>query len=208
MSKLFNKKSNKEEVITEQEILIKEKAQAEGEKDRYKKKYQRKSISSMFKSILIVILIIIIILLLLRSCGNDNTPTPSTTEQGYITEEDIKYQDGLVKKNPPATTPDDNIAIPVIADFKVSKQQPYANLFSPEDNIDKFIIQYTFVDRATGDILYKSDWLKGGFKYSVDFGNFLNVGTYDVTVKVRTKDASSFEDKNSVDTNLKITVVE
>ncbi len=203
MSKLFNnKKSKEEEVITEQEILVEE-------KDRYKKKYQRKSISSMFKSILIVILIIIIILLLLRSCGNDNATTPPTTDpKGYITEEDIKYQEGLVKRNPPATTPEDNIAVPVIADFKVSKQQPYANLFSPEENIDKFIIQYTFVDRATGDVLYKSDWLKGGFKYSVDFGNFLNVGTYDVTVKVRTKDASSLEDKNSVDTNLKITVLE
>lgn len=170
-------------------------------------KSNKKSVSSVLKTVIIIVLIIIIILLLLMKGKQGDNGQPSG-EQGVISEEQIKMQEGELKKNPPASTADDGVALPVIADFSVSKTQPYANLFNPKDNEGKFIIKYVFNDLTTNKVVYESDWLEPGFKYSVDFGNFLDVGLHEVRVNVLTKDAANYTDRNGINTKLTITVAE
>lgn len=164
---------------------------------------KQNNVASKVKSVIIVVLLIVIAFMFFIKAGGNNAPAD---ENGLIPNEEIEYQQGELKKNPPITGAKDSVALPVIEDFTVSKLQPYANLFNPTDNEGKFIIKYTFKDTKTDEIIYESDWLKAGFKYSVDFGNFLDEGQYDVTVTVSTKDVQNYEDRNGITTKLFITV--
>ena len=112
-----------------------------------------------------------------------------------------------VKKEEPVAE-EAQIFCPVITDIEVSKEDPYVTLFSPEQNKDNYLLKYEFIDKATGNVLYASDYLEGGFKYSVDLGNSIDVGVYDVTVVLSTKTVDTYEDKNGTVVNIKITVTE
>lgn len=167
--------------------------------EKQQKKLKRKLRA---KDLIIVILIVIILVLLfLRAC----TPQPQTTteapkiQQGTVIEKEVTPEQEVNKGR---------IFAPAIPDFSVSKVDPYVNLFSPEENAGNYLLKYQFVETATGKVIYESDYLEGGFKYSVDFGSLLDVGEYDVTVNLTTKDAVTYEDKNGTVTQIKVTVTE
>lgn len=107
--------------------------------------------------------------------------TPPFTEapkiqQGTVVEKEVTPEQEVNKGR---------IFAPAIPDFSISKADPYVNLFSPEENAGNYLLKYQFVETATGKVIYESDYLEGGFKYSVDFGSLLDVGEYDVTVNFR-----------------------
>ena len=159
------------------------------------------------KNAVIVILIVIIIILLLRSCSSEAPVVQETKEP-----EKIVIQTGEVVKEEPIVEEEKKegrIKIPVIQDFVVSAESPYVTLFNPEGNKDSYLLKYDFTNIDTGEVIYSSDWLEGGFSYSVDMYSCLKeVGKYNTVVAVSTKDASTYENKNGAVTQLVITVAE
>ena len=162
---------------------------------------------NVVKNIFIVILLAIIGILVFLMFQKKPDIPQKPIDNGLITEEEIKFQEGNIENNKPCSVADDGVSLPVIQDFQVSNLRPYANLFNPKENEDKFIIRYTFSDTETDEILYQSDWLKPGFKYSVPFGEIFEVGEHFVKVTVDTKDMGDYSDKNGITTALKVTVI-
>lgn len=167
------------------------------------KENKRQKRKLFFKNCLIVVLIIIIILLLMRSCSlpvKQDSITSPKIQTGELYEQKAEAEQ---------TSSSGRIFAPAVPDFTVSKtDNPYVNLFSPEENKNNYLIKYTFTDTATGEVIYDSDYLEGGFKYSVDFASLLDVGEYDVKVQLSSKDANTFEDKNGTVSQIVVTVVE
>lgn len=192
-------------------ISIEEQEENEREALKRQKQLKRKVLA---RNVLIIVLIVIIIILLLRSCaaGTEDAglQTPIQTQKEEIEKPTIQTGD-LIQQEPEVTEApqEGRIKIPVIQDFTVSSERPYGTLFSPEGNKDKYLLQYEFVNADTNEVIYSSDWLEGGFSYSVDFYScFEEAGKYNAVVTVSTKDATTYEDKNGAVIPLVITVNE
>lgn len=174
--------------INEQEDLLKD---SEKQQKKLKRKLKAKDL------VIVVLIIVILLLLFLRSCSAPpKTEAPKIQTGTLIEKEEVKVQP--VEKG--------RIFVPAILDFTVSKSEPYVTLFSPEENAGNYLLKYQFVNSETGEVIYESDYLEGGFKYSVDFGSLLEVGEYAVTVNLTSKDAVTFEDKNGAISQIKVTV--
>lgn len=167
--------------------------------ERQKKKEQRKK--NMYKVGLIVAIIIIIILLL-KSCSIEKSLTKNTVVPELETS-------ALVEQNiPEETNEKPRIDIPVIQNFIVSKEYPYKDLYNPESNKGKYYLQFSFTIDGENEPFYQSKLVEGGYKFSVNFGELLDVGEYDVNVTTNTFTEGSLEQKSGDMHMIKITVTE
>ena len=172
MSKLPDEDEIKD-IVAEEKIAKLE--DNEREQSKKNKKLKNKIIN---RNILILILIIIIILLLLRSCSADSSSSP-TTKPDLENAEYVQPDEVPDTEHVEGTT-----AIPVISDFTISKKYPYATLFNPESNEGFSYLQYRFTNSDTGEVIYESKLVQPGKKFSVAFGDMLEVGTYNVSVDI------------------------
>lgn len=204
-------------IVEEQNEVIND---SEKEGDRLKRDIRYKDWT------IILLIITIILLLFIRRCdckcvcGSNQVGvhTSSYTESIYSDstktansldkEEELKVQTGeyVEKEYKPQEVSRGRVYIPAITDFTITKDYPYLTLFSPEDNAGNYYLKYEFIDNASGKMIYESDYLEGGFKYSVDFGALLESGEYDVTVNVSSKDVITLEDKNGATSQIHVVV--
>lgn len=167
----------KRELIAEEEVAI-----LEDEKQQEQRKNKKLKRKVLFKNVLIVILIIIIILLLLKSCSSDG---------GSKLKPLVDFENGVyVEPNevPNVEHVEGTTAIPVISDFTVSKSFPYVTLFNPDVNLGYSYLKYKFTNKDTGDVIYESKLVQPGKKFSVAFGDMLEIGTYNVSVEIYSYD--------------------
>ena len=207
MSKLPDEET-KQEVDTSQEeikdIIAEEKiAKLEDNEREQSKKNKKLKNKVSNRNVLILILIIIIIILLLRSCSADGSSSPATKPDlenaEYVMPDevpDIEHVEGTT-------------AIPVISDFTVKKSYPYATLFNPESNLGYSYLSYKFTNSDTGEVIYESKLVEPGKKFSVAFGDMLEVGTYNVSVDIRSFDyTDSSIEKNGGHSDIVVTITE
>lgn len=180
--------NNQQELLEESESQLKD---SEKQQKKLKRKLKAKDM------IIVLLIIIILLLLFLRSCAGPALVAPKIQTGTLVEQEKEEVQE--VNRG--------RIFAPAIPDFSVSKEEPYINLFSPEENAGNYLLKYQFVNTETGEVIYESDYLEGGFQYSVDFGSLLEVGEYDVTVNLTSKDAVTYEDKNGTVTQIKVTIL-
>ena len=172
MSKLPDEDEIKD-IVAEEKIAKLE--DNEREQSKKNKKLKNKIIN---RNILSLILIIIIILLLLRSCSADSSSSP-TTKPDLENAEYVQPDEVPDTEHVEGTT-----AIPVISDFTISKKYPYATLFNPESNLGYSYLSYKFTNSDTGEVIYESKLVEPGKKFSVAFGDMLEVGKYKVSVDI------------------------
>lgn len=194
---------NEKTEIKEKE-LDREEKEKELEENNSKKEEKKKDKKKIY-DIIILILIVIIIILLLRSCHR--------VEQGVTNPPQIEIETGEYVE--PSEETSNKVSgytdIPVITDFTVSKSDPYKTLYNPETNKGKSYLTYTFTNEETGEIIYESKLVQAGdeYKFSVPFGELLEVGSYRVEVKVGNLDYNNPDiTKNGTVSNITITVVE
>lgn len=172
MSKLPDEEKIKD-IVAEEKI-----AKLEDNERKQTKKNKKLKNKVSTRNIIIVILIIIIILLLLRSCspdgGNSPTAKPDLENAEYVQPDEV----------PDTEHVEGTTAIPVISDFTVSKKYPYATLFNPESNSGYSYLSYKFTNSETGEVIYESKLVEPGKKFSVAFGDMLEVGKYKVSVDI------------------------
>lgn len=187
-------KSISQDIITEEII-----SELEDDRDEQSKKNKKLKKKVNKRNIVIGILIIIIILLLLRSCSNDSHNSPSlkpieTADYVNPNIEDKKHTEGTT-------------AIPVISDFTITKDYPYATLFNPKSNMGYSYLVYKFTDLDTKKVIYESKLVEAGKKFSVNFGDLLEVGTHKVSVDIYSYDYKDPSiQKNGGHSDIKITV--
>lgn len=157
------------------------------------------------RNVLILILVVIIIILLLRSCGgtpsDGGSPTskPALETAEYIEPDevqDVEHEEGKT-------------TMPVISDFTVSKSYPYATLFNPESNAGHSYLAYKFTNTDTNEVIYESKLVEPGKKFSVAFGELLEVGIYNVSVDIYSYDYTDPSiHKNDGHSDIKVTITE
>lgn len=168
---------------------------AEGEAEEIKKKNKKLEQKAWIKKVFILVLILVIIILLIKSCGGGTASKPDLEKAEYI--EQGSYPEHV----------DGYTAIPVVDDFTVSKEQPYVTLYNPETNKGYSYLQYRFTDEATEKVIYESGLVEAGKKFSVAFGDFLDVGEYDVLVEILNFDYSDHtQRKNGGQSHIVVTV--
>lgn len=149
------------------------------------------------KKIAIVVLVIVLLILLLRSCGiGDKNIGPNIEQSGFVEQEDTHpdHVDGYT-------------AIPVVDDFSVSKSKPYVTLYNPESNAGYSYLQYRFTNLETGEVIYESNLVEPGYKFSVPFGEMLEAGEYNVLVEILNFDYDDYTTrKNGGQSEIIVTV--
>lgn len=149
------------------------------------------------RNITIGVLIIIIILLLLKSCSRGNEPSKKPIETADYIGREIKDDKHV----------DNTTAIPVISNFTVTKDYPYATLFNPKSNKGYSYLLYKFTDAKSGVVIYESNLVEAGKKFSVDFGNKLSAGKHKVSVDILAFDYKDTSiQKNGGHSDITITV--
>lgn len=207
MSKLPDEETKKGVDTSQEEIkdIVSEEKIAkleDNEREQSKKNKKLKNKVSN-RNVLIMILIIIIIILLLKSCsadgGSSQTTKPELENAEYVLPDevpDVEHVEGTT-------------AIPVISDFTVKKSYPYATLFNPESNSGYSYLAYKFTNSDTGEVIYESKLVEPGKKFSVAFGDMLEVGTYNVSVDIYSFDYTDPSiEKNGGHSDIVVTITE
>lgn len=177
----------------------KQEQKAQKDKDKADKKKDRQltkeKIKNIFKTALILVLIAIIILLLrFKGCGNNISPNnPVEIENGQYHEQ--TNTTGVNKENSD---------IPVMSSVvTISTDKPYVNLYNPESNTK--YLKYEIIEND--NVVYESKMVQPGYKYSVDLGHMLEVGTHKVNVKITVYDTDG-SSMNSTTQSMIINVAE
>lgn len=153
------------------------------------------------RNIVILILLVIIVILLLKSCSGgclsfNSIVKPQVEDAEYIEQE----------TSPVARQEKGRTDIPVIQDFKVSKTSPYQSLYNPESNTGNSYLRYIFSDADTKEVIYESDLVEPAYKFSVPFGDMLDIGEHDVIVEVVIVDFETYVSHSSTKSEITITV--
>ena len=167
------------------------------------KQNKRERIRKNIYKIGLIIAIIIIIILLLKGCSKERNLTIRNTkipelETSALIEQDIPVDE---TKSP-------RIDIPVIQSFIVSKAYPYKDLYNPETNKGRYYLQYSFTIDGESEPFYQSKLVEGGYKFSVNIGELLEVGEYQVHITTSTFEEGTLEPKSGDDHVISITVTE
>lgn len=164
-----------------------------------RKKEARKK--NLYKAGLFVAIIVIIILLLQSCTGTmklkNNTKMPEL-ENSALMKQEVSTE---VYECP-------RIEIPVIQNFIVSKSFPYKDLFNPEANKGNYYLQYSFTVVGEDEPFYESKLVEGGYKFSANIGELLEIGEYEVRVDTNTFEEKTLEPKSGDSHVIKITVTE
>lgn len=147
---------------------------AEDEAREIKRKNKKLKDRVSVKKVAILVLVFIILILLLKSCSGEGGIISPIFEDAEYVEQEKEHPDHI----------DGYTAIPVIDDFTVSKSKPYVTLYNPETNQGYSYLKYKFTNIDTGEVIYESGLVEPGKKFSVPFGEFLEVGEYNVKVEI------------------------
>ena len=160
--------------------------------EKENKKLNRKTKA---KKVAILVLVAIIIILLLKSCSGGIPDAPVFEDSDYVEQvNEPEHVDGYT-------------AIPVVDDFTVTKSKPYIALYNPETNEGYSYLQYRFTDISTGEVIYESNLVKAGQKFSVAFGEMLEIGEHEVLVEILNFDYNDYtQRKNGAESQITITV--
>lgn len=145
--------------------------------------------------------LLILLIILLYSCSV-KAPKPVVEPPEIETAELVDHEVEREKIETP------HIDIPVIQSFTVSKSQPYIDLYNPETNADKYYLQYTFTLVDEEEPFYQSKLVEGGYKFSVDIGNLLDVGEYRAYIATSTYEYNTYEPKSGDVHEISITITE
>ena len=162
--------------------------------EKKKKKLKRKV---LIRNIIIGFLLVVIIILLLRSCGKDNDLLINrvfNTETNEFVEPEVKKSE--------------RIDIPVVIDALLTADAPYMSFYNPDTNADKFYLKYELHSRNDDSLLWESEMVEPGQKFSADIYNALGgvEGTYYAYVKVRTFEFNTLTERNGTSNNVIITI--
>lgn len=146
--------------------------------------------------------LLVLIIILLYSCSVTKKPEPVVEPPEIETAELIDHSVEQEKIETP------HIDIPVVQSFTVSKSQPYIDLYNPETNTDKYYLQYTFMLIDAEEPFYQSKLVEGGYRFSVDIGNLLDVGEYRAYIATSTYEYGTYDPKSGDIHEITITVTE
>lgn len=184
--------STEQKAAEKEQKTKKDKAKADKKKD---KQLTKERLKNVFKTALILVLIAIIILLLrFKGCNNNTSPNnPVEIENGQYHEQ--TNTTGVNKENSD---------IPVMSSVvTISTDKPYVNLYNPESNTK--YLKYEIIEND--NVVYESKMVQPGYKYSVDLGHMLEVGTHKVNVKITVYDTDG-SSMNSTTQSMIINVAE
>lgn len=188
------KKGNNTTIIEDPEagLVVNDVISDNQESEKKKRQLKRKVVT---RNIIIGILLVIIVLLFLK-VFNDN----DFLINRVINQEESEYVN--------ANKDSKHIDIPVIIDTTVTKEQPYMNFCNPDTNADKFYLKYELHSRDDDSIIWESDMVEPGKKFSVDLYTLLSYesGNHYCYVKVRAFDMNTMDEKNGITNNVIITV--
>lgn len=168
---------------------------ADKRKDKTKEK-RKKRTRRIITIILIILLLLFLLLFLSERTGIIPNPFKPVIQNGKLFDEEDSHNKADKKY----------VIMPVCQSFSVSKKKPAITIYSPVENKDKFYLYYTFSDAKTGKVIYKSNALSGGFKYSVNFKKLLPVGKHEVIAHIGSVYVDDGKKANGTNSKISITV--
>ena len=167
--------------------------------DDKNRKYLKRKV--LIRNVIIGVLIVIIVLLFLRIYNSK--------DRDYLINRVFNQEtnDYIENKGNDKEQEIGRIDIPVLIDTTISEDQPYMTLYNPETNADKFYLKYELYNKADDKLLYSSEMVEPGQKFSANlFDVFQKEGTYNCYMKVRTFEFGSMDERNGITNNITITV--
>ena len=95
------------------------------------------------------------------------------------------------------------VTFPVLTDMVLDSGSPEFLLQNPVENKGRYLLKYEFMDTATDDVFFSTNWLEGGKQYSYRLDGL--DGSIDSRVHIYAKDADTYGNVSGVNLYIKIT---
>lgn len=95
------------------------------------------------------------------------------------------------------------VTFPVLTDMVLDSGSPEFLLQNPVENKGRYLLKYEFMDTATDDVFFSTNWLEGGKQYSYRLDGL--EGSVDSRVHIYAKDADTYGNVSGVNLYIKIT---
>ena len=95
------------------------------------------------------------------------------------------------------------VTFPVLTDMVLDSGSPEFLLQNPVENKGRYLLKYEFMDTATDDVFFSTNWLEGGKQYSYRLDGL--EGSIDSRVHIYAKDADTYGNVSGVNLYIKIT---
>jgi hypothetical protein len=95
------------------------------------------------------------------------------------------------------------VTFPVLTDMVLDSGSPEFLLQNPVENKGRYLLKYEFMDTATDDVFFSTNWLEGGKQYSYRLDGL--EGSVDSSVHIYAKDADTYGNVSGVNLYIKIT---
>ena len=82
------------------------------------------------------------------------------------------------------------VTFPVLTDMVLDSGSPEFLLQNPVENKGRYLLKYEFMDTATDDVFFSTNWLEGGKQYSYRLDGL--EGSVDSSVHIYAKDADTY----------------
>lgn len=114
-----------------------------------------------------------------------------------------------VKEKVVAEVESGRTAIPVVSDFAVTKENPDVSVYNPKANEGKSYLSYEFINKDSGEVIYKTDLIEAGSSIPIPFGTLLEAGEYNVKLNTYSFDYKNpRQSKNGSSSDIVVTVKE
>lgn len=95
------------------------------------------------------------------------------------------------------------VTFPVLTDMVLDSGSPEFLLQNPVENKGRYLLKYEFMDTATDDVFFSTNWLEGGKQYSYRLDGL--EGSVDSSVHIYAKDADTYGNVSGVNLYINIT---
>lgn len=95
------------------------------------------------------------------------------------------------------------VTFPVLSDMVLDRDNPEFLLQNPVENKGRYLLKYEFVDTATDNVFFSTNWLEGGKQYNYRLDDL--EGSVNSKVHIYAKYADSYKDASGVNLYIKIT---
>ena len=95
------------------------------------------------------------------------------------------------------------VTFPVLTDMVLDSGSPEFLLQNPVENKGRYLLKYEFMDTATDDVFFSTNWLEGGKQYSYRLDGL--EGSVDSRVHIYAKDADTYGNVSGVNLYINIT---
>ena len=95
------------------------------------------------------------------------------------------------------------VTFPVLTDMVLDSGSPEFLLQNPVENKGRYLLKYEFMDTATDDVFFSTNWLEGGKQYSYRLDGL--EGSVVSRVHIYAKDADTYGNVSGVNLYIKIT---